>query len=158
MTHEIHDTWGEFRSAFRQILGLTQQNLCIFDDDLGQLGLQQLASIEWMLQLLTKNPVATIRIALRRTDRLREEHPRLVQLLEVQSHRVQVMRISEDLRRLRDIFVVSDTEHALVRFDLEQPRHKLILSDAAEVKPYAQRFADIWALPGTPFVPAVLGL
>jgi Xaa-Pro aminopeptidase len=158
MTHEIHNTWGEFRTAFGQILSLTRQNLCIFDDDLGQLGLQQTAAIESLQQLLANDPVATIHIALRHVDRLREEHPRLVQLLALQSHRMRITQIPETLQHLRDAFVVADAAHVLARFELEQPRHAFILDDNAEAAPYAQRFADIWALPGTPFLSTVLGL
>jgi hypothetical protein len=158
MTHEIHSTWGEFRYAFRQILRVTRQNLCIFDDNLALLGLQQFEAIELVQRLLARDPVATVRIALRRMDRLRDDHPRLVQLLARQSHRVQTTQIPENLRHLRDTFVISDDEHALVRFDLEHPRHKFILADRAETAPYVQRFSDIWANPGTPFVPVALGL
>ncbi|MDR1888947.1 MAG: hypothetical protein LBQ81_06150 [Zoogloeaceae bacterium] len=158
MTHKIHETWGEFRSAFGQILRLTRQNLCIFDDDLTQLGLQQAAAVGLVRQLLARNPVATVRIVLRRIDRLNGSHPRLVQLLMSQSHRIRITQIPTSLQHLRDVFVLSDGQHALVRFDLEHPRYKFILADEAEVAPYAQRFSDLWNTPGTPFVPTATGL
>lgn len=158
MTHEIHSTWGEFRSAFGQILRLSKRSLCIFDDDLTQLGLQQAEAVRLLRQMLAKNPVASVRIALRCIDRLHETHPRLVQVLASQSHRIKIMQIPASLQHLRDTFVVSDNEYALVRFDLEHTRHRFILADEAEVVPYAQRFNDIWAMPGTPFVPTTMGL
>jgi hypothetical protein len=158
MTHEIHSTWGEFRSAFGQILRLSKQSLYIFDDDLTQLGLQTAEAVELVQQMLRKNPVASVRIVLRRIDKLHETHPRLVQLVASQSHRIRIMQVPTTLQHLRDTFVVSDNEHALVRFDLEHPRHKFILADEPEVVPYAQRFSEIWAIPGTPFVPTAMGL
>lgn len=158
MTHEIHSTWGEYRHAFGQILRLSKQSLYIFDDDLTQLGLQSAESAELVRQMLTKNPVASVRIALRRIDKLRETHPRLVQLVASQSHRIQIAQIPSNLQHLRDTIVVSDNEHTLVRFDLEHARHKFILADVPEVVPYAQRFSEIWATPGTPFAPTAMGL
>ncbi|GHT94170.1 hypothetical protein AGMMS49545_15050 [Betaproteobacteria bacterium] len=158
MTHEIHTTWGEFRHAFGQILRLSKQSLCIFDDDLTQLGLQSAEAAELVQRMLTRNPVASVRIALRRIDRLHETHPRLVQLVVSQSHRIKIAQIPSNLQPLRDTLVVSDNEHALVRFDLEHARHKFILADEPEVVPYAQRFNEIWANPGTPFQPTAMGL
>lgn len=158
MSSILYSTWGEFHHAVGQIFDLTAHELCIFDADLAQLGLNQLTSIERLQRLLTANPAASIRIALKRTDHLHRDHPRLVQLLGRYGHMVHVQQIPDNLAHLRDTLVISDARHAVIRFDQEHPRSKLILADPEEIIAYRLRFDDIWNEGGTPFSPAPLGL
>ncbi|WP_303786802.1 hypothetical protein [Azovibrio restrictus] len=158
MSSILYNTWGEFRHAAEQILDLTTHELCIFDADLAQLGLNQLASIERLQRLLAGNPAASIRIALKRTDHLHRDHPRLIQLLGRYGHRVHLQQIPDNLAHLRDTLVISDARHALIRFDQDHPRGKLILAEPEKIIVYRQRFDDIWNEGGTPFSPAPLGL
>lgn len=158
MTTSIHDTWGEFRGAFDQVLALAHRNLCLFDGNLEQLGLSQTNRIEQLRRLATENPAAKIRIALKATDQLHRNHPRLIQLLETHSHAVHVQQIPDSLQHLRDTLVIADASHALIRFDQDHPRSKLILADQAATAPYAQRFEAIWSEGGYAFSPNTLGL
>ncbi len=158
MSTNLYSTWGEFRHAVEQLLDLSAHELCIFDADLAQLGLNQLSSIERLQRLLTANPGARIRIALKRTDHLHRDHPRLIHLLSRHGHAVQIQQIPDNLAHLRDTLVISDACHAVVRFDQDHPRSKLILASPEATTPYQQRFDDIWSEGGTPFSPTILGL
>jgi hypothetical protein len=158
MATEIHNTWGEFRAAFDQILALARHSLCVFDGDLAQLGLDQAARMAELQRLLTDNPAATVRIALKQTDHLHRNYPRLVQLLKYQGHVAQVRQIPVSLRHLRDTLVIADQQHLLVRFDLEHPRFKQVLDDSIETAPYLKRFEEIWTESAHAFSPTPLGL
>jgi hypothetical protein len=158
MTYTIHESWKDLQTNFEQILTRAGQELCIFDDDLTQLGLRQAGCFDLLQTFLSRNPRATLHVALRRTGRLHQEHPRLVRLVANQSHRVEVRQIPNTLQHLRDAFVTADRLHALARFELTHPRAAFILDDSAKSAPYMQRFSEIWAAPCTPFVPTALGL
>ncbi|MDD3484398.1 hypothetical protein [Azovibrio restrictus] len=158
MPTQIHSTWGEFRASFEQVLAHTRHSLCIFDADLEQLGLDQAIRFEQLRQLLASDPATSIRIALKTTEHLHRQHPRLIQLLQTHGHAVHVQQIPDSLLQLRDTLIIGDQEHALVRFDQDHPRAKLIIADKKESSPYLQRFEDIWQEGGTPFTPTPLGL
>jgi hypothetical protein len=158
MATEIHTTFEAFRAAFDQILALARHELCIFDDDLAQLGLEQAARMAELQRLLTGNPKARARIALKRTDHLTRDHPRLVQLMKYHGHLMEARQIPDTLQRLRDSLVIVDQRCALVRFDWEHPRSRLILEDDVETAPYLKRFEAIWAEGGHVFSPTPLGL
>lgn len=158
MTTTLYNSWGEFRNSLEQVLSLTEQNLCIFDADLAQLGLNQISTIQHLQRLLAGNPSARIRIALKQTEHLHRDHPRLIQLLKQHSHAVQVQQTHESLAPLRDTIVIADGVHGVIRFDQDHRRSKLILASKQDVAPYLQRFEDIWLEGGDPFSPTLLGL
>ncbi|MDR3157514.1 MAG: hypothetical protein LBU11_00565 [Zoogloeaceae bacterium] len=158
MTYTIHESWNELQANFEQILARAERDLCIFDDDLTRLGLRQAGCFGLLQDFLRKNPQATARIVLRHTDRLHQDHPRLVRLIAHQSHRVEVCRVSSALQTLRDTIVIADRQHVLTLFEQTHPRFAFILDDPAECMPYVQRFSEIWEVPGTPFAPTTLGL
>jgi hypothetical protein len=158
MTYTIHESWNELQANFEQILTRAKRELCIFDDNLTHLGLQQAECFDLLRGFLLQNPRASARIVLRRTNLLHQEHPRLVRLVAHQSHRVEVCQIPNTLQALRDALVIADGQHTLRQFELTHPRSALILDDPAESTPYVQRFSEIWAAPCTPFAPTTLGL
>lgn len=158
MSTALHTTWGEFRLAVAHTFDLVRHDLCIFDADLAQLGLDQLANIERLERLLHASPAAHIRIALQRTEHLHRDHPRLLQLLQHYGHALILQQTPEHLVSLRDTLVIADACHAVIRFDRDHPRSKSILACAEAVQPYQQRFDDIWREGGYRFSPTVLGL
>lgn len=158
MTSTLYNSWGEFRHSLTQLFALSTQSLCIFDADLAQMGFDQTATIQELQRLLRDNPSANIRIALKRTDHLHRDHPRLINLLNHHGHAVHVQQTHESLAPLRDTLVIADGIHAVIRFDQDHPRSKLLLASKPEVAPYLQRFEDIWLEGGEPFSPTQLGL
>lgn len=58
MTTTLYNSWGEFRNSLEHVLSLTEQNLCIFDANLAQLGLNQAGMIQQLQRLLTLETLA----------------------------------------------------------------------------------------------------
>jgi hypothetical protein len=54
--------------------------------------------------------------------------------------------------------VLIDGKHALIRFDREQARSKLLIDEAEELRPYLNRFEEIWAEGGEMLSSNTLGL
>ena len=64
----------------------------------------------------------------------------------------------DHLAQLRDAMIIVDDTHALVRFDRDQPRGKLLIDEPDEVAPYRRRFDEIWSEGGHPVSLTTLGL
>jgi len=158
MSHTIYDSWHDFQTSFAEVLARAERELCIFDDNLDRIGLAEVANLETLHDLLVKNPLFTVRIALRDTSLLTRHHPRLLRLMQTYHHVLKIQKISDQFVPRRDCMALADGQHGVVRFDLEQPRCKLALDEENEIQPYWQLFDEIWATPAIPFSPTTVGL
>ncbi len=158
MSRELFTSWPEYQVAIDRILALARKRICIYDEDLG---LMHLAMPERIAAL--KVPLATVRsdclrIALRNTLPLEQRQPLLLELLATYSHNSAVQQTPEQLAHLRDSMILVDDVHALIRFDRDQPRCKLLIDESDEIMPYRRRFDEIWAEGGIPVSATTLGL
>ncbi|MDR1848418.1 MAG: hypothetical protein LBQ75_00070 [Zoogloeaceae bacterium] len=158
MSEIIYDSWHDFQASFAQILARAESELCIFDDTLDRTGLAEAANMETLRVLLTERPQFTVCIALRDTDGLTRNHPRLLRLMQTYHHTLKIQKISDNFVPRRDCMALADGQHGVVRFDWEQPRCKLMLDEENEVQPYWKLFNEIWTSPAIPFSPTIVGL
>lgn len=54
--------------------------------------------------------------------------------------------------------ILVDEKYALIRFERDLPRSKLLIDEPDEVRPYLSRFKEIWAEGGEPVSSTTLGL
>jgi hypothetical protein len=54
--------------------------------------------------------------------------------------------------------VIVDDKHALIRFERDLPRSKLLVDEADELRPYLIRFREIWSEGGEGLTTSTLGL
>jgi hypothetical protein len=158
MTREVHDSWREFDAAVAVMLARVRIELCVWDSDLVGLHLEDPERFEKLSDFLKGHPAANLRIALRNTDRLASDHPRLLSLLRYYGHRFRILHVNAGLRHLRDTLLIADGAHVVVRHEQAQPRTTLILDDPADTEPWRKRFEDIWMEGGSLFTPTTLGL
>ena len=158
MSSVIMNSWSEQQAALDQLFALAERELAIYDRNLERFKLDDPARITMLTRLLTGDPNARLRIAVRDARHFRNHSPRLVALLRDHGHHMMVQETPENLAHLRDSMILADDHHALVVFDQDQPRCKLILDDPAATRPYLRRFDDLWQEGGTPVSPSVLGL
>lgn len=158
MSREVHDSWREFDADITTILTRVRVGLCVWDSDLTELRLDDPDRFEQLSGFLKKHPAANLRIALRNTECLSRDHPRLLLLLKHYGQRFQILLASADLQRLRDTMLIADGAHVVVRHEQSQPRTTLILDDPADTEPWRKRFEEIWEEGGSLFTPTTLGL
>ncbi len=151
-------SWTEYAAVAERLLGHAQHTLVIFDRDLLPLHLERPAQIASLTRFLHTSPMSRLRIAVHSADALRNQHPRLLDLLCNFAHKFQVQEIPPHLANLSDSLLIADGESALIRFHCDHARSKEILADAEACKPYAKRFEDIWNEGGTPISATVAGL
>ena len=157
MTRELLTTWADYRNAVDRLLARAESRLCIVDEDLGELDLEQPARLA-RLDALLRRPDGRIEIALRDTSRLLARQPRLLALAERHGGKISVRQLPPDLAERRDGMLLADAAHGLIRFEKALPRSKLLLDAAPEIRPYAELFGEIWSQGGDPVGQRPLGL
>lgn len=158
MPRELLTSPGEYQLALDRLLSLATRRIWIYDEDLAALRLEHPTRIEWLqVPLAARHPDA-LRIAVRNLAPLQQRQPLLQGVLRLYSHNSAAQQTAEQLANLRDSIIVVDDVHALIRFDHDQWRSKLLIDEADEVAPYRRRFEEIWAEGGTPYGATTLGL
>ncbi|HSN63764.1 MAG: hypothetical protein WA787_09595 [Azonexus sp.] len=158
MSRELFTSWADYQSAIDHLLSLAAKRIWIYDEDLGMLHLETAERIEMLKRPLASTRQDCLRIALRNTAPLQQRQPLVQRLLAMHSHNSAAQQTPEQLNHLRDSMILVDDVHALIRFDRDQARSKLLIDEPEEVMPYRRRFEEIWAEGGIPVATTTLGL
>ena len=159
MSSRLITTWSEYDSAVREILGLAQTTLLVFDETLSSLQLERPERIAALRRLLSaRKPATRLTIIVQKADFVRQYSPQLMDLLTVHSPALTIIQSPPHLDRLRDSLLIADGRHVLVRFHHDHARARLIIDDLAECAPYQQRFDEILGEGGGALSPMTLGL
>lgn len=159
MSRELFNSWPDYQMAIDRVLALARQRISIYDEDLGQMHLESSGRIATLRATLSAVRASDcLRIALRNTAPLQQRQPLLQGLLRDYSYNSAAQQTPEQLSHLRDSMILIDDTHALIRFDHDQPRCKLLIDEIDDVMPYRKRFEEIWAEGGLPVSATTLGL
>lgn len=158
MARELITTWADYQTAIDRLLVIASHKIRIYDEDLVSLKLEselRLASIKRVLQTGHED---TLQIALRNATPLRQQHPILLKLLSTYGHIAAGQETPPQLAHLRDSMMIIDDKHALIRFERDLPRSKLLIDEIDEIRPYLTRFREIWTEGGERVTTTALGL
>lgn len=158
MTRELITSWNDYQTAIDRLLALASHRLRIYDEDLAALALETPARQAELSRLLQAGQADTLQIAVRNAGPLRHNHPRLLTLATTFGHLTALQETPPSLAHLRDSMLIADERNALVRFERNLPRSKLLIDEPDEVRLYIHRFEDIWAEGGEPVGATTLGL
>lgn len=159
MTSKLITTWSEYDNAVQELLDLSSGRLSIFDQDLSPLKLERAERLAALRALLTAPDYRKqLTIIVQQADFARRYSPQLMNLLAVYSPTLQIIHSPPHLVTLQDSLLIADDRHALIRFQQDQARARLIIDDPLECAPHMQRFAEILGEGGDPLSPTTLGL
>ena len=158
MAYELITTWGEYQSALDRLLGMARRSICIYDEDLSQIKLESPTRLNELRRLLRENQNNALRIAVRNAAPLRQQSPLLATLLGTYSHTAAAQETPATIAHLRDSMILVDDLHALVRFEKDQARSKILTDDPDALRPYINRFNEIWNEGGEVIANTTLGL
>ena len=79
------------------------------------------------------------------TEHLTRHCPRMMGLLKLFTHAIQINRTHEEIRKLQDAFMVLDAQHYLRRPVAEHFRGAIGLDDETEALAMRSRFLEIWS-------------
>lgn len=158
MARELITSWGDYQIAIDRLLAAGGTRLRIYDEDLVQLKLESTGRLAGLTRVLQAAAPDALQIALRNAEPLRSLHPRLLHLLATYSHVAGARQTPPQLADLRDSLVLLDERHALIRFERDLPRGKLLIDEPDEVRSYLRRFDEIWNEGGESVAATTLGL
>jgi hypothetical protein len=136
---------NDFQAAVDRLLEEPGRELRIFDPDLAALRLNSPGRIAQLERFLRGSRTRRIQIAVHRTEHLTRHCPRMMGLLKLFNHAIQINQTHEEIRGLQDAFMVLDAAHYLRRPVAELFRGGLGLHDETEALGMRSRFMEIWA-------------
>ncbi|QRM20389.1 hypothetical protein GBK02_13815 [Dechloromonas sp. TW-R-39-2] len=158
MARELMTSWADYQAAIDQILQLANEHIFIYDEDLGLLKLESPARLDQIKRILLVGKSDCLQIALRNAQPMTRNNPQTLNLLTVYNHKTKARQTPPTLAHLRDSMILIDGKHGLIRFDREQPRSKLLIEEAGELRPYYHRFQEIIDQSGETIGSGTLGL
>lgn len=136
---------GDFQQALDRFLEQPGRELRLFDPDLKSLRLNSPARIAQLDKFLRGSRTRKIYIVVHHTDHLIRQCPRMLGLLKLFTHAIQINRTHEEIRNLQDAFLVLDAQHYLRRPVAEYFRGAIGLHDETEALAMRSRFQEIWS-------------
>lgn len=136
---------GEFQQAVDRLLEQPGRELRIFDPDLAALRMNSPDRIARLDRFLRGSRTRKIQIVVHKTEHLTRQCPRMMGLLKLFNHAIQINQTYEEIRSLQDAFIVLDANHYLRRPVAAHFRGAIGLNDETEALGMRSRFLEIWA-------------
>ena len=139
------DSEAEFQSALDRLLARPGRELRMFDPDMADLKLNSAARIDLLRQFLLASATRRVYMAVHDPDHLARYCPRMMNLIAQFGHVIAIHRTHDEIRELRDSFLVIDKQHYLRRPLARSFRGAIGINDEAEALTMHARFMEIWA-------------
>ena len=139
------ETEADFQAAVDRLLAQPGRELRIFDPDLAALRLNSPARIELVRAFLAGSRTRRIYIAVHDPDHVTRFCPRMMSLLSLYNHAIQINRTAEEIRELQDSFMVLDKNHYVRRPVARFFRGAAGINDETEALIMRARFQEIWS-------------
>ena len=143
--YERFEGEGGFQKALDRFLEQPGRELRLFDPDLKSLRLNSPVRIAQLDKFLRGSRTRKIYIVVHHTDHLTRQCPRMLGLLKLFTHAIQINRTHEEIRNLQDAFLVLDAQHYLRRPVAVYFRGAIGLHDETEALAMRSRFQEIWS-------------
>jgi len=158
MARELITSWADYQTAVDRLLAIACEKICVYDEDLASLKLESANRLSAIKRVLLASHGEVLRIAVRNAALIRQQHPMFQQLLSTYAHLAKAQETPTQLAHLRDSMIIVDDKHALIRFERDLPRSKLLIDEADELRPYLTRFREIWEEGGEGVTTTTIGL
>ena len=145
-TYKLLTGEAGYRQAIDTVLELAVSEIAIFDYDLAALRLEEPPRTAKLANFLQQDAASRLRIVVHEPSLLDSRMPRFMQLATRHSAAIQVRQSPDNLRHLADAHVLADIRHGVRRFHIDHARYALMLDDPATIRPWRQRFEELWDL------------
>ena len=143
--YQRFESEGEFNAAFDRFLEQSGREMRVFDSDLRALRLNSPERVAQLERFLRASRTRRIYIVVHDSEYLTRFCPRMMELLKLFAHAIQINRTHEEIRHMQDAFLVLDAQHYLRRPVADSFRGALGLYDETEALGMRSRFQEIWA-------------
>ena len=138
------DTDLELQAAIDRLLSLPGRELRIFDPDLAVLRLNSPERIEKLRSFLAASRTRRLFVVVHEPGHVTRFCPRMMTLLSLYNHAIQINRTGEEIRELQDSFMVLDKNHYVRRPVARFFRGAAGVNDETEALVMRSRFQEIW--------------
>ena len=152
---------ADAREAIETVVGTAQRELRIFDVSprtLRERDFGRPARVEILHNLLLANRGHRLRVVLHDVKSIEIELPRLIELLTRFAGQFEIHRTVGQATEARDPMVIADSGHFWRQLHIDQPRSVLTLHDEVGVRPFIDRFEEIWEMSEPAVSGSTLGL
>ena len=149
---------AEFREALDTVIASAAREIRVFDNDLMRMMLDDKSRAEALESFLAGAVTCRLRIVLHNPVHVETRAARLRSLSRRFSNAVEVRESAIELKHVADCFLLADGEHAAIRFHRDHARGKLLQHAPEEIRPWWQRFDELWASAVPCLSPTQLGL
>ncbi|OFZ97672.1 MAG: hypothetical protein A2Z64_02585 [Betaproteobacteria bacterium RIFCSPLOWO2_02_67_12] len=156
--YELFYSEAAFQAAVDRLLAQDGRELRIFDPDLAPLRLNSPERVARIERFLQSSRTRRLYLATHDTSHLSGHCPRMTALFKRFSHAIQVQRTHDEIRELRDSFLVLDALQFVRRPEAASWRGVICLDDRNEAYAMHARFQEIWAASYPAVPPTTLGL
>lgn len=132
-----------YNEAVHLIMCSAQQELLIFDQNLIHGEFASLATYEQLHRFLSQNIASRLTIILQDSAYFQHKCPRLLGLLKIFGHKMQVHVTKHSAKHAKDCFILADGKHYIKRIHIDQARFKYAYDDVASVKALKMRFDEL---------------
>lgn len=143
--YERFEGEADFQKQLDRFLAQPGRELRLFDPHLKSLRLNSPSRIAQLEGFLRASRTRRIYVVVHNTDHLTRHCPRMLGLLKLFNHAIQINRTHEEIRNLQDAFMVLDAQHYLRRPIAEHFRGAIGLNDETEALAMRSRFQEIWS-------------
>lgn len=140
------DDETSYRAQLQAVFALAESDVCILDRSLAGMRIESATFREALSEFLSRSAKHSVRIALHDTQPVRTDMPRFLGLAQRYAHNLKVRQIPDEYRHLSDCHLLVDARHGVRRFHVDQARGALILDDPQEIRPWWNRFDELWEL------------
>ena len=139
------DTNADFQAAVDRLLAQSGRELRIFDSDLAVFRLHSPERVESIREFLAASRIARLYIVVHDPEPLIRTCPRMMSLLALYTHAIQINRTDEAIRELQDSFILLDRNHYVRRPVARFFRGGAGINDETEALVMRSRFEEIWS-------------
>ena len=136
---------ADFQKAVELFLAQSGREMRIFDPDLKALRLNSPVRIAELESFLRGSRTRKVYIVVHSIEHLARQCPRMLGLLKLFNHVIQINRTHEEIGNLHDAFMVLDALHYVRRPVAEHFRGAIGLHDETEALAMRSRFQEIWS-------------
>jgi hypothetical protein len=151
-------TLAEQTAAIDTLIGLAQQHIRVFDQDLSQTGWNGAGRADRLAAFLREVRGRRLDIIVHDTRYLESACPHMVSLLRNYGHALTIYQTGPEGKVATDPLLIVDGRHYLHRFHFDRPRAALGIDQPEQTQPLASRFDEIWATGEAGLSGTVLGL
>ena len=149
---------AEFRSALDSVIASATREIRIMDDKLERMMLDDKARAELLAQFLAASIKRRLYIVIHDPLYAETKCSRLRALIRRFPNAVEVRESSDALKHLADSFLIADETHGVIRFHRDHARGKILQNAGDEIRPWWQRFDELWRSGASCLSPTQSGL